>query len=336
LKTTPTKKVQQMKKIILFSALLPGILAVSAQKQVLSIGNTSSLTIKAGTIFSADSLVLTPGADFTLSSNTIQESATPAGITPAPGINRMYNFGSQITFTGTIQLYYQPSELNGNPENTLEYTDSIAGFGWVAESTSTVNTSLHYVQFAATAQPIIASTASGPAMNLAISLVSFTGNWNQQYPTLHWVVDQTGGTVSFNIESSTDDAAWNTIGTVNGLDNNALDNYQFSDDNPPAQNMYYRIGLIQPSGQLSYSNTVNLQKGGNNNTLILFAGNHAVSVRFSGTLPGGIRLINVSGQVLRTDMTSRQEYDLYGLRAGAYFLQYEVNGQWGVREFVIY
>jgi hypothetical protein len=52
-------------------------------------------------------------------------------------------------------------------------------------------------------------------------------------------------------------------------------------------------------------------------------------------MPAGIRLINVSGQVLSTDMTSRQEYALYGLKAGVYFLQYELNGQWAVREFVI-
>jgi hypothetical protein len=54
------------------------------------------------------------------------------------------------------------------------------------------------------AKPFIASTASGPPLDLAISLVSFTGNWNQQYPALQWVVDQTGGTVTFRIESSPD------------------------------------------------------------------------------------------------------------------------------------
>ena len=325
-----------MKKATLFAALLPGVLAVSAQKQVMSIGSTTSMTIKSGTVFSADSLVLTPGTDFTLTSNTLQESAAPADISPAPGINRKYNFASQITFTGTIQLYYQPIELNGNAENTLQYTDSATGLGWIPENTSTVNTSLHYVQFVASAQPFVASTASGPATDLAISLVSFTGNWSQQYPALQWVVDQTGGTVTFNILSSTDGANWNTIGTLNGLNNNGLDNYQFSDVNPSAQNMYYQIELIQPSGKISYSNIVYLDKGANSNSLVLVAGNHSVSVRFSGVLPDAIRLINVAGQVLRTDMTSRQEYQLYGLNAGVYFLQYELNGQWGVREFVIY
>jgi hypothetical protein len=323
-----------MKKAILSAALLAGALAVSAQKQVLSVGNTTSLTIKSGTVFSADSLVLTPGADFTLSSNTIQESATAVGFPPAPGIDRQYNFSSQITFTGTIQLYYQPSELNGNTESTLEYTDSASGVAWLPEPTSTVNTSLHYVQFVASAQPFVGATASGPVIDLPITLVSFTGNWNEVDPVLNWVVDQTDGSVTFQIESSTDGATWNTIATQSGLDNNALDNYQFGDPHPPAQNMYYRIELILPSGKSSYSNIVHLQKSGNGN-VILVTGSNSVTLRFSGTMPAGIRLINVSGQVLRTDMTSKQEYDINGLNAGVYFLQYELNGQWAVREFVI-
>jgi hypothetical protein len=325
-----------MKQILITCAMLAAGLAVSAQTQVLSVGATTSLTIKTGTIFSADSLVLIPGADLTLSSNTIQASATPADVVPSPGINKQYTFGNQITFTGTIQLYYQPSELNGNTENTLEYTDSVTGAGWLPEVSSTVNTSLHYVQFVASSQPFIASTASGPGIDRALSLVSFTGNWNQPQPLLSWVVAQTGGTVTFNIESSVDGANWNTIGTQISQDINGLDNYQFSDANPPAKNMYYRIELVQPSGQLSYSNIVYLQKGGNSNSVILVAGNNGVSVRFSGMMPGGIRLINSAGQVLRTDMTSRQEYDLYGLSGGVYFLQYEINGQWAAREFVIY
>src|SRR5580658_3808586 len=131
-----------MKKSLFFAPLLTAILAASAQKQVLFVGNSSSMTIKSGTIFSADSLALTPVADFTLSSNTIQESSSPVGFAPAAGINRQYDFGSQITFTGTIQLYYQLSELNGDAESSLEYADSTNVLGWVPELASTVNTSL--------------------------------------------------------------------------------------------------------------------------------------------------------------------------------------------------
>jgi hypothetical protein len=324
-----------MKKILLFTTLLTGVLAVSAQKQVLFVGSTTSLTIKAGTVFSADSLVLTPGADLNLSSNTIQESANPVGFAPAAGINRQYDFGSQITFTGTIQLYYQPSELNGDSESTLTYADSTNVVGWTSEPASTVNTSLHYVQFVASAQSFAAATASGPSIDLALSLISFTGNWNEEDPVLNWVVAQSGGDISFNIESSVDGTTWNSIGTTNGLNNNGLGNYQFGDPNPSAKTMYYRIELTQPPAQPSYSNIVRLQKRSTGNNVILFTNGNSATVRFIGRMPGGIRLINVSGQILRSDMTSKPEYDLYGLNAGVYFLQYELDGQWTAQEFVI-
>ena len=324
-----------MKKSQFFAPLLTAILAASAQKQVLFVGNSSTMTIKGSTIFSADSLVLTPSADFTLASNTFQESGTPVGFAPAAGINRQYNLGSQITFTGTVQLYYQPSELNGDAESTLVYADSASGGSWLPELASTVNTSQHYVQFVASAQPFVAATASGPSIDLAITLISFTGNWNEAEPVLNWVVAQTGSAITFNIKSSADGTTWNTIATLNGQNNNGLDTYQFGDANPPAQTMYYRIELIQPPGEPTYSNIIRLEKTANGNKVVLVTGSNSASIRFSGTMPAGVRLINISGQVLRTDMTSKQEYDIYGLNSGVYFLQYELNGQWAVREFVI-
>ena len=71
--------------------------------------------------------------------------------------------------TGTIQLYYLPSQLNGATESTLKYTDSAAGGTWLPEPGSTVNTRPHYVQFVAAAQPFIGSAASGPVIDLPIT-----------------------------------------------------------------------------------------------------------------------------------------------------------------------
>jgi len=323
-----------MKTNILFAAFLTSALAVSAQKQILSIG-TTGLTIKAGTVFGADSLVLTPGADFTLASNSIQESAASANVAPATGINRVYTLANQVTFTGTLQIYYQPSDLNSDAENTLQYTDSATSVGWLAEPGSTVNTTSHFVQFVASGKSFAGATASGTPIILALSLISFTGNWNQPAPALQWIVDQTGEAISFDVFSSSDGVNWNAIGEVTGQPENGINTYDFTDTHPPALTMYYRIKLNQMSGQSTWSNTIELQKAGNNNNVRLLVNNNAVSIIFSGAQPAGIRLINVSGQILGIKMTSQPEYDFSGLVPGAYFLQYELNGQWTVREFAI-
>jgi hypothetical protein len=325
-----------MKLSILLSAFLTGTLAVSAQRPVLSVGNTTSLVIKTGTVFSADSLVLVPGSDFTLSGNAIRESATAVNIAPVPGIARAYYLNSPVTFTGNIQLYYQLSELNGNPESTLEYTDSLTSGNWLAETSGTVNTSLHFVQFSASSQTFSGSSASGPATTLAISLISFTGNWDQAQPALQWVIQQNNETVNFDIESSPDGIAWQQIGEVAGSTANGVVMYSFNDGMPSGNSMYYRIVLLHMAGNSTYSDIIKLEKSAGGNQVRLAVSGNQVSVYFTGSLPSAVRLINVLGQTLRTDMTSRQEYDINGLHPGVYFLQYLLNGQWAVREFGVY
>jgi hypothetical protein len=324
-----------MKHYLLFIALITAVLAANAQKVILSVGNSTALTIKTGTTFSADSLVLVPGSDFTLGANMIQVSPVAVSLTPIPSINRVYYLSSPVSFTGAIQLYYQPSELNGNTESTLEYTDSAMSGAWAAESTSSVNTSLHFVQFNPAGQSFIGATGSGPIITLPLSLLSFNGNWNQEEPALEWVVEQTNETVSFDVESSTDGETWKQIGTITGQDGNGMDTYQFVDGHPSSDNMYYRIKLVLASGHSSYSYIINLQNGKTDNNVRIIPGNSAVSVHFLGQRPTWVRVVNVSGQTFLNDAAPQQEYDLNGLFPGVYFLQYELNGKGGVRKFVV-
>jgi len=320
-------------RLLLF-VFLAGSLAAQAQRTVISVGSTTALTIKTGTVFSADSLVLTPGADFTLSSNDIQVSPVAVNIAPNPSINRVYYLGSQISFTGTIQIYYDPSELNGNPESSLKYTDSAVGGGWLAQSSSSVNTVTHFVQYAAAAHPFIGATASHQGVILPLTLISFAGDWKENGVALEWVISQSGESVNFSIESSTDAGSWVTIGEQAGSPGDGLYTYDYTDRSPAAAIMYYRIKIVHASGEISYSYVVKVQKAESTNVRLV-VGNNVVSVYFSGTQPAGIRLINVSGVILRADRTSRANYELNGLFPGAYFLQYELNGQWLTRQFVI-
>src|SRR5579859_6187555 len=206
-----------MRLFLLLTIGLAGAIPVNAQTTVLSVGSTSSLTIKNGTVFSADSLVLTPSSDLTLASNTIQVSPTAVAVSPVPGINRAYYLGSQVNFTGTIQLYYQLSELNSNPESALKYTDSAVGGSWLASASSTVNTTNHYVQQAAVARNFIGATASHQGTVLALSLISFSGAWQGDEAGLAWIIDQAGEIADFTIDRSSDGANWTDIGTVAGL-----------------------------------------------------------------------------------------------------------------------
>ena len=324
-----------MKSYLLLSLFLAGYLTSLAQTPILSVGSGSALTIKSGMAFGLDSLGLTPVGDLTLSSNSVKVILAAVNMAPAPSINRVYYFGSQILFTGTIQVSYQPSDLNSSNEATLEYTDSSTMYSWLADPTSSVNTSLHYVQTTVTAHPFIGSTASGQAAILPLNLLSFTGNWTGNTPALLWIDDQIDETVTFDIQSCANGVSWQQIGEVNGQPGNGQDTYQFTDNHPTSNTIYYRLKLLQASGHFSYSNIVLLQKSDNGSSIRIGVSGNSVSVYFTGAKPTGIRLIGALGQILQSDRTSRQQYDMNGLFPGTYFLQFDLNGQWNAREFVI-
>jgi hypothetical protein len=322
-----------MRSNILLAIVLAGSLATQAQTTVLSVGATS-MTVKSGTIFSADSLVLTPSSNWTLSSNNVQVSHAAVNVAPAPSINRVYTLGSQTSFTGTIQLYYQPSELNGNPESSLLFTDSAVAGAWLVSGTSTVNTTSHYVQQTAAALSFIGATASHQGIILALSLISFTAVWQGQEIGLAWVINQAQDMGNYTVQRSTDGTSWTTIGTVSGEPGNGLFTYGFTDDAPPTGAIFYRLEILDEAGQTSYSYILRMQKTQDNN-IRLVAWDRSVTVYFDGAWPTSVRIINSVGETMRIDKTSRQQYTFSGLPTGVYFAQYELSGNKGAKGFLI-
>jgi hypothetical protein len=324
-----------MKRSLLLLFGFACCVAASAQSVIFSVGSTSALTVKSGTIFSADSLVLTPGADLTLSSNNMQISHTALSLYPAPTINRVYSLGSQIAFTGTIQLYYQPSELNGNPEWGLKYTDSATGSFWLAQPASTVNTTSHYVQYTAAARNFIGATASHQGTVLALSLVAFTGVWQGSDADLSWMIDQSGEIGEFTVERSTDGTNWTALGDVPGLSGDGVQTYGYDDINPPAGVLMYRLQIHRSSGEVFYSSIVKLSRT-TDEGMRLVSLNHSVIAYFEGTTqPEAVRVVNAAGALIRIDRTSRWRYEFDGLTTGIYYLQYEINGKPVTKAFLV-
>ena len=138
--------------------LMVALLTTFRASAQLAVG-TSGMTILAGTPVYIDGLTLTPTTTFTLANNSIQRSSTP--LTGNPGINRLYQFGSPVLFSGTVGLRYLPSELNGYSESSLQlaYTSTSNG-PLVVTTGSTVNTSTHYVSNSITNQNLFVVTAS--------------------------------------------------------------------------------------------------------------------------------------------------------------------------------
>ncbi|WP_420147080.1 hypothetical protein [Spirosoma sp.] len=144
-----------MRTFLTLVALLASLKLATAQ---LSMGN-NGMTILAGTPFSTDGLTLLPSANLTIANNTIQRTSTP--LANYPGINRLYQLSAPLLFSGTVGLFYLPSELNGYAEYGLKLAYSSSANGPLTYATSTsVNTSTHYVSSPVTNQNLRVITAS--------------------------------------------------------------------------------------------------------------------------------------------------------------------------------
>ncbi|HEY8687803.1 MAG TPA: hypothetical protein VIM07_01110 [Chitinophagaceae bacterium] len=92
------------------------------QSQILTLSPGSDLTIKQGTPFFADNIILTPSADFTLSNVSVNRNTSLSQPATNTNIARVYKFsGTTNFFSGSIQINYQDgAELNGLSENNLQ------------------------------------------------------------------------------------------------------------------------------------------------------------------------------------------------------------------------
>lgn len=130
-------------------------LQVSAQFVVGSEG----MTMLAGTPISVDGLALIPSANLTIANNSIQESNTP--LTGKPSINRVYQFGTPLLFSGTVGIHYLTTELNGYTESTLQIAYAPAASSPLTVTTgSTVDATTHYVSNSLTNQNLFIVTAT--------------------------------------------------------------------------------------------------------------------------------------------------------------------------------
>jgi hypothetical protein len=93
---------------------------------------------------------------------------------------------------------------------------------------------------------------------LPITLLKFTAyNKNNQYSQLSWVTSAEINFNYFNIEHSTSNTDFISIGTVEGNSNSQVDQYyNFIDNNPADGANFYRLKMVDKDGKVAYSKVV--------------------------------------------------------------------------------
>jgi hypothetical protein len=100
------------------------IIAVSsslfAQTPLLSVSSGSSVTIGSGSQLNIGGMHLSPTSNFTISETVFSKSSVAATPGTEESISKVYAFSiPQPNFSGTIEVRYEDTELNGNTEVAL-------------------------------------------------------------------------------------------------------------------------------------------------------------------------------------------------------------------------
>lgn len=223
------------------------------------------ITIKNGTTFSSEGLVLQPSEDLTLDNLLAQKSATAATTASGNSIMRVYYFNRQLTFTGTAGIYYQDNELNGNTPTKLvlfhknQFADN--EYGTVAGSSSDVANKYVSQNFSLLTFSHI--TVADNVGALPVSLISFTAKVEGNYAKLQWQTTQEVNNKGFEIwrkgerwEGGTSTGPVSVegfikIGEVGSQTPYALNPtlYTFLDKNPLIGNNYYKLVQVDNDGK---------------------------------------------------------------------------------------
>ncbi|HUR12444.1 MAG TPA: T9SS type A sorting domain-containing protein [Flavitalea sp.] len=109
------------------------------------------------------------------------------------------------------------------------------------------------------------------ASRLPLTLVSFTGTTQDAYNNLQWVTSAEINVLEFEVERSVDGGGFIKIGSVSATNSPTGSVYTFQDPIAGigfAENVFYRLKMVDIDGQYSYSNVVNLRMSFKSNIVV--------------------------------------------------------------------
>ena len=226
-----------------------------SRSQIITLSPGSDLTIKQGTPFFADNIILTPSSDFTLSNVSLSRNTTATHTPNNIYISRVYRFSNTTNpFSGSIQFNYQDAELNGLPESTLQLNIH-DGTTWRFFNSAGNDIVNNYV---------LTTSLSGVQLNelalassnfvLPLEWRSFIASKQDRNVQLQWSTFSEQNTKYFIVQNSVNGITWTSLATVAAAGfSNTVRTYNYLHTTPAAGNNYYRIIETDADGRQNYS-----------------------------------------------------------------------------------
>lgn len=182
----------------------------------------------------------------------------------------------------------------------------------------------------AAAQTTAASASVTPAL-----IMSFDGQLVDNAADLTWVMENETNSKWFVIERSGVLGGYDSIGVVDGLNNNSMTTYTFTDNNMLTGDNYYRLRMIDRDGVVRYSKVVSLtglqQQAASTARMAVYPNPAVATINYTisstSTQQVVVQVYNLAGVVLLTSEqqlytgNNQQTVAVSNLKAGNYFLK---------------
>jgi hypothetical protein len=138
---------------------------------------------------------------------------------------------------------------------------------------------------------------------LAVKLLSFSGNLNNNKVVLSWSIASNETTDRFDVERSVDGLNFTTAALVFTSEKSGTESYKFYENIPVTGKIYYRLKMYDKNQTFSYSKIIVLQTGSVGKKQIKIIGNPVadkLTFSFQSDVTGNaeIKAMDMSGKVL--------------------------------------
>lgn len=307
-------------------AILIGLAGLASVAQAQLTTGSSGLTIKSGTPFYSQGLILLPSADLLFQNDTIRLSTTAVTVGTGTSITRVYTVSPSVTVSGTLGIRYSAAELNGNQESTMSIVNAAPGAGFLG-LTSLASANGSYTVYSLGQNNVVINrlTATSAGVPLAIRYHNFGAEaGNACSINLSWYADQ-AQPVNFRIERSQDGKTFRAL-TAAVLQSG--DRFSCTDPSPlPGRNLY-RLAISETGKPVLYSTVITAEAPCSQlSPMKIYPNPTSGSLTIAlDNLPDGtatIELLDISGKLIKTFHATEQItiLDLQAITPGSYFLK---------------
>lgn len=157
-----------------------------------------------------------------------------------------------------------------------------------------------------------------PTTVLPVSLVSFNAKLKNQATALTWATATEINTTHFEVERSTNNRSWETIGTVKAAGKAA--DYNFTDYATASGINFYRLKMVDNDSKTTYSRIISVENALNTLTVYPNPAKSVLTIETDADTEGGaFEVVDMLGRVvLRSNKTNT--LDISPLNTGVYNL----------------